>query len=191
MGGEDILAAVVSLLGRARLEDLRRAASPAPLPHCRRSLGAPTPFLGNILRNPAAGCTLAPFLSPPTLPAGGPGGGGRGSDLHYKKRELGRAQAAGEGIARSLDARPGRLPRPSRDPHLDSRPPSAMAPPPLSWLLRLAVLCHLTMLLAGECGGCGYEPHFGPWGLTSGPQTLPGFVEPTPESCAWVGGMRS
>ncbi|XP_032983838.1 fractalkine [Rhinolophus ferrumequinum] len=27
-----------------------------------------------------------------------------------------------------------------------------MAPPPLSWLLRLAVLCHLTMLLAGHHG---------------------------------------
>lgn len=31
--------------------------------------------------------------------------------------------------------------------------PPAMAPPPLPWLLRLAALCHLTALLAGEWGG--------------------------------------
>uniref|UniRef100_A0A673UST5 Chemokine interleukin-8-like domain-containing protein n=1 Tax=Suricata suricatta TaxID=37032 RepID=A0A673UST5_SURSU len=28
-----------------------------------------------------------------------------------------------------------------------------MAPPPLSWLLRLAALCHLTTLLAGQHHG--------------------------------------
>lgn len=32
-----------------------------------------------------------------------------------------------------------------------------MAPPPLSWLLRVAALCHLTMLLAGEWAGLLHE----------------------------------
>lgn len=70
----------------------------------------------------------------------------------------------------TLDARLDPCLDPRLDPRLDPPPTLAMALPPLSWLLRLAAICHLTMLLAGEWGGSGHEQGRGAPSLTSTPQ---------------------
>ncbi|XP_032342284.1 fractalkine [Camelus ferus] len=104
-------------------------------------------------------CTQAPFLSPPTafLPAacGGRGAGRRrrrqreseAAEPHYKSQQ----SSGSEQTALSFNEGPCRLlcHPPTPDSHLSS----AMALPPLSWLLRLAAFCHLTMLLAGQQRG--------------------------------------
>lgn len=108
---------------------------------------------------------------PLPLPVGrGQGGGEAEAETAIFITERESSGGGGEGTAWSLDAGPGCHPWPHLDPCLEPCPPSAMAPPPLSWLFRLAALCHLTMLLAGERVEGGQGQGGGDPGPTSPPQ---------------------
>lgn len=88
---------------------------------------------------------------------------------HYKPRQ----SSGSEGTAPSPDEGRHRLRR-----HPGT--PSAMALPPLSWLLRFTALCHLIVLLAGECGGLRHERGGGAPSPTSAPQASMRAPRPRP-----------
>ncbi|KAK2491735.1 hypothetical protein MC885_014174 [Smutsia gigantea] len=80
-------------------------------------------------------------------------GGGRRGRRHRQRLRSPTIKSEDELGRWGHSADPGRrlcrLPWPRRDPRL----PPAMAPPPPSWLLRLAAVCHLTVLMAGQHHG--------------------------------------